>query len=148
MSKIFQAFLSGVFFTFILDFFLFLGIKQHYIDPLEIDVYFNILFVDNQNIYLFLLLSIILGYITLYLSHKISFIVLGTLFLSVTLTLIPAVGFSVAERLLAKKDLTLLTNKFLYKGDIYYDGRKHIYFHDNKLDKTLKIEKIKIKELN
>jgi len=32
MSKIVQAFLTGVFITFIFDFLIFLGIKENYID--------------------------------------------------------------------------------------------------------------------
>ena len=51
MSKLIQALLTGIFITFILDFFIFLGIKQNYIDFYEIDVYYNILFADHQNIF-------------------------------------------------------------------------------------------------
>ena len=50
MSKSVQALLSGLFITFLLDFFLFLGIFQNYIRVHEIDLYYNILFVDNQSI--------------------------------------------------------------------------------------------------
>jgi len=148
MTKVVQALLSGMFFTFILDFFLFLGIKQNYIDTLNIDLYYNILFADNQNIYIFFLLSFLLGYITLYLSNKISLIVLGTLFLLVFSTLIPAVGYSVAEMILMQKDKTIYTEKFIYKGDIYYEGRKDFYIYDKKLEKMLTINKNKIKELH
>ena len=35
MSKVVQAFLSGMFFTFILDFFLFLGVFENYIKAKE-----------------------------------------------------------------------------------------------------------------
>jgi len=52
MSKLIQAFLAGIFFTFFLDFFIFLGILLHYINFYEIDLYYNILFADNQNIFL------------------------------------------------------------------------------------------------
>ena len=55
MNKLFQAFLTGVFFTFILDFFLFLGIFLNYIKYYEIDLYYNILFADHQNIYIYLI---------------------------------------------------------------------------------------------
>jgi hypothetical protein len=148
MIKAVQALLSGVFFTFILDFFLFLGIKENYIDKLEIDLYYNILFADNQNIFIFFFFSILLGYITLYLSHKISLIVVGTLFILTSVTLIPPIGFSVGETMLMQKGKTVYTKKFLYNGDIYYDGRKEIYLYDYKLDKTLKIDKNRIKELH
>jgi hypothetical protein len=148
MSKIVQAFLSGMFFTFILDFFLFLGLQLHYIEALEIDIYYNIFFVDNQNFYLFFFLSLLLGYITLYLSHTISLIVVGTLFILSSATLIEPIGKRVGEELFMQKDMTLYTKRFQYKGDIYYDGRKDIYFYDHRLEKMLKIEKNKIKELH
>jgi len=54
MSKIVQMILSGMFFTFILDFFLFLGVKETYIDSHGIKLYYNILFADNQNIFIFI----------------------------------------------------------------------------------------------
>lgn len=148
MSKLFQALLSGMFFTLILDFFLFLGLQLHYIEELEIDVYYNIFFVDNQNFLLFFFLSILLGYITLYLSNKLSVFVVGILFILSLLTLIPSIGFQTGQMLFMQKDKTLYTNKFKYKGDIYYNGRKQIYFYDYKLEKMLRLEKNKIKELH
>lgn len=146
MSKVFQALLSGIFFTFILDFFLFLGIKQNYIEKLDINLYYNILFADNQNIFIFFIFSAFIGYITLYRTHKISLIILGSLFLLSLSTLINPIGFSLGEMILMEKNKTLQTNKFLYRGDIYYNGRSKIYFYDYKLDKILAIDKTKIKE--
>lgn len=147
MSKAVQALLSGLFFTFILDFFLFLGIKLHYIDAYEIDLYYNILFADNQNIYLWIFFTALLGYVTLYLNNKITLIVMGTLFFFVFTTLIAPVGAAVGEMMFLQKDKTLQTKKFIYTGDIYYDGRKELYFYDKKLEKMLTIDKNKIKEL-
>jgi hypothetical protein len=148
MSKLFQLLLSGMFFTFFLDFFLFLGVYLHYIQALEIDIYYNILFWDAQNFLLFFILALLLGSITLYLSHRVSLFVIGTLFILSLLTLLEPVGFQVGESLFMSKNKTLYTQKFQYKGDIYYEGRKVIYFYDYKLEKLLKIEKTKIKELH
>jgi hypothetical protein len=148
MSKVFQALLSGMFFTFILDFFLFLGIKMNYIDTLNIDLYYNILFADHQNIFLFLIFTIFLGYITLYLSHKISLIVLGSLFLLVFATLLQPIGYFMGEMLLMSKNTTLQTEKFSYTGDLYYAGRTKLYLHDYRLDKIIILDKNKIKEKN
>jgi len=148
MSKLFQALLSGMFFTFILDFFLFLGIFIHYIEPLEIDIYYNILFADNQNFFLFFFLSVALGYTTLYLSNTLNIYLIGTLFLLSSATLIPSIGFQVGEAFFTHKNKTLYTQRFQYKGDIYYEGREDIYFYDHNLTKMLKINKTKIKELH
>ena len=144
MSKMVQAFLSGMFITFILDFFLFLGVFQNYIRTQDIDLYYNILFADNQNIFLVLLMSMFLGYITLYQSKKIALITIGILsFISLT-TLITPIGESVGEILLKEKDISIQMQRFSYKGDILYDGRQTIIFYDYKLDKVLNLEKNKI----
>ncbi len=142
MSKFVLAFLSGIFFTFILDFFVFLGVKLNYIDFYDIDVYYNILFADHQSIIVYGLVSLILGYITIYVdNNKLSAIVLGVFFLIASSTLIPPVGKSVGEMLLAQKNVTLKDKRFTYKGDIYYDGRETITFYDYELQKIITLKK-------
>ena len=147
MSKVVLAFLSGIFFTFILDFFVFLGIKLNYIDFYEIDVYYNILFADHQSIIAYALSTLFLGYITIYIdNNKLSAIVLGVLFFISSLTLIPPVGKSVGAMLLMKKDVTLQDHKYSYRGDIYYDGRDFITFYDYDLDKIITLNKKDLKQ--
>ncbi|OIP54498.1 MAG: hypothetical protein AUK54_06125 [Helicobacteraceae bacterium CG2_30_36_10] len=138
MSKFFQALLTGIFFTFILDFFIFLGIKQNYIDFYDIDVYYNILFADHQNIYIYAIFSLIIGYLIIYINNnKLSAIVVGAMFFVASLTLIPAVGHSLGEMILMKKNVILKTAKYTYQGDIYYRGRSETTFYDYKLQKTI-----------
>jgi len=147
MSKTVQIVLTGALLTFIIDFFLFLGIQLHYINYHEIDLYYNILFADNQNIYLWLFFTPLLGYVTLYLHNKIALIVVGSLFFLSLLTLVPDIGKSVGETIFLQKDKILSTKKFSYRGDLLYSGRKNIYFYDYKLNKTLVFDKNRIKEL-
>lgn len=147
MSKFFQALLSGVFFTFILDFFLFLGIKLHYIDAYEIDVYYNILFADNQNIFLFIVFTVLIGFVTLYTNIKIAIGVVGSLFLFVFLTLIPPFGKMAGEFVLMQKNTTVQTDRFSYHGDILYNGRKDVTLFDYELKKVIILPKEKIKGL-
>ena len=144
MSKIIQAFLSGVFFTFILDFFLFLGIKINYINIYNIDEFYNILFTQHQNIFLFLTLSVIIGYIVIYLKVKSKLVIIGTLFAFVLLTLIEPIGMSVGKMMLMHKNVTLRTDKYIYHGDLLYSGRKKVYFYSKKFNKMLIFEKNKI----
>ena len=142
MSKFVQAFLSGIFFTFILDFFLFLGIKENYIDFYEIDVYYNILFADHQNIFIYALFSIIIGALITYINNnKLSVITLGILFVLVSSTLIPSIGHKVGEMMLMKKDVTYKNAKYTFKGDAYYIGRKNITFYDYELKKIILLDK-------
>lgn len=146
MSKFIQAFLSGIFFTFFMDFFIFLGIKLHYIDFYNIDVYYNILFADHQNIFIYLIISTLIGYLTVYTrNNKIGLAVVGTLFLLSLSTLIKPVGFSVAEAILMTKNITLKENKNSFTGDIYYDGRKQITFYDYRLKKIILLKKKDLK---
>ena len=144
MSKFFQALLSGVFFTFILDFFLFLGIKLHYIDKYEIAVYYNILFADNQNLFVFLALSLFIGFITLYTNIKIALGVVGSLFVLVFLTLVPSFGKIAGDLLLRQTDITLQTKRFTYHGDILYKGRDAVTFFDRDLQKIVILPNEKI----
>lgn len=142
MTKLFQAFLTGIFFTFILDFFLFLGIKQGYIDFYNIDLYYNILFADHQNILIYTLVSAILGFVVIYIdNNKVSFIVIGVLFTLSLSTIIPFVGHSLGEMLLMKKNVVLKDSKHIFYGDIYYDGRTQINFYDNELKKIILLDK-------
>lgn len=142
MSKFFQAFLTGIFFTFILDFFLFLGIKLHYIDFYKIDLYYNILFADHQNIYIYSFIASLLGFVIIYVNNnKISGVILSLLFSIVLLTLVEPIGKSVGEFLLMQKNIILKDAKYTYRGDIYYEGRKNITFYDYELQKVILLEK-------
>ncbi|QOP46066.1 hypothetical protein [Sulfurimonas paralvinellae] len=141
MSKIVQMILSGIFFTFILDFFLFLGIKENYIDAHGIKLYYNILFADNQNIFVFIIFTLIIGYVVMYLSNKTAIIIVSTLFLLSASTLIPPIGSFAGEILFMKKDITMRTDKFSYHGDILYSGRKKVTFYDHELKKVILLDK-------
>lgn len=149
MSKFFQAFLTGIFFTFILDFFIFLGIKLNYIDFYEIDLYYNILFADNQCFILYAVVSAIIGYIVIYLNdNKTSAIVLGILLFVTSLTLVPPVGNKLGEIMLMQKNTTLQDERHTYVGDIYYDGRSRVTFYDYNLKKVINLDKTRLKGKN
>lgn len=142
MSKLVQALFSGMFFTFILDFFLFLGIKLHYIDFYEIDLYYNILFADNQNIFIFTFFSILIGYLVIYIdSNKLKLIVIGSFFIISFSTLIPSIGHGLGEFLLLKKEQKLQNKKHTFIGDTYYNGRDTVVFYDYDLDKMIILQK-------
>jgi len=145
MSKIIQAFFSGIFVTFLLDFFLFLGIQINYIDRYDIDLYYNILFADNQNIFLIIFFTLLVGYCIVYQSTKKSLILVGTLCIISLATLIEPIGYRVGSNILMKKNITLQTKRFSYTGDICYNGRKNISFYDYKLQRIVTLEKNKLK---
>ena len=143
MTKAVQAFLAGVFFTFILDFFLFLGVKLHYIDAYNIDVYYNVLFADHQNLFLYLLFTAVLGYLVIYFDKlKITALVLAGLFGLVLIgTLLPSVGKMAGEIILMQKDQRVHDGRHPYRGDIYYNGRDDIYIFDEELQRLIRFSK-------
>ena len=146
MSKILQALLAGTLFTFILDFFLFLGIKLNYIDTYDIDVYYNILFADHQNIFLYGILSFLFGFLIIYVNHKISISIALFFALLASSTLISPIGHKVGELLLMQKNISFHDDKYTYHGDVYYDGRKTLAFYDYELKKVIILQKNKLKE--
>lgn len=146
MSKVIQALLSGMFFTFFIDFFIFLGILLNYIDFYEIDLYYNILFADNQNIYLFFSVSIIFGYLIMYVkSNKVTVYTIGFVSIIALSTLFHPIGHQLGEYLFMSKNKTLYSEKRSFTGDIYYDGRDKITFYDYKLKKIITLNKKELK---
>ncbi|MDK9693092.1 MAG: hypothetical protein OEL19_02440 [Sulfurimonas sp.] len=142
MSKAIQALLTGMFITFVLDFFLFLGIFLHYTEHYEVGVYYNILFADNQNWYLFFTLSVVLGYIVVYVKNsKISLIPIPLVALFVSLTLFENVGYKAGEAMFMKKNITIKIKRHSYVGDIIYNGREKITFYSYNLKKTVTFDK-------
>jgi hypothetical protein len=128
--------------TFIFDFFLFLGIKLHYIDFYQIPLYYNILFADNQNIYLYFGLSFLFVYIIIYLKNlKFKTTLLVLAFLISLTPLIQPIGYEVGMKMFMQKNTLLKNTKFTFKGDIYYIGRQSIYFYDTELQKMITLQK-------
>jgi hypothetical protein len=147
MSKLIQSILTGMLMTFILDFFIFLGIFLHYIKKNEIDIYYNILFIDHQDMIIYFSLSFILGILVIYINNtKFSFMIIISLAIVSFSSLIPSIGENIGERLLMKKNVTFHNEKYSFHGDMYYNGRKQIVFYDYELKKTIILEKKDIKQ--
>lgn len=142
MTRFVQALLVGAFITFILDFFLFLGIFLNYIHYYEIDVYYNILFWDYQNWYIYGLLSVVLGSFVTYIpNYKLTLGFISFLFALSLLTLIQGIGYNLGEKILMKKDVLYKNSKYTFRGDSYYEGRKQITFYDYELQRIILLDK-------
>jgi len=146
MTKVIQAILSGFLATLVYDYFFFIGLHLHYIQKLEIDVYFNPFFVDNQNILLFGLGVALYGVLIVYVQSKVKYMFLMLSLLISFLPLIPSLGYSIGEKIFMQKNVTLHNKKFTFIGDIYYIGRDKITFYDNELKKVIQLDKNEIKE--
>ena len=146
MKDLLLACLVGAIVTFIFDFFLFLGIKLNYTDFYNIEVYFNTLFADNQNIYIFVFFMFVYGYLTIYSKNvKLIFIIFALSSLFSLSMLTHTVGNAVAKTLFMQTDVVLEYKKRSYRGDIYYSGREKITFYDYKLEKMIQLNKKDIK---
>lgn len=147
MSKFVQAVLVGLLATFVLDFFLFLGIFLNYINFYEIDLYYNILFADNQNWYLFFTLSLLIGSMIMYLkNYRVGLTLVGILFLLVSLTLIEPIGLDIGKKVFMSQKVTIKSGKYSYVGDLIYNGREFIYLYDYKYKKIMKLNKKELHE--
>lgn len=147
MIRFIQAILTGAFFTLIYDFFIFIGIFENYIKKYDIHVYYNILFADHQSFMLFAFSSLILGIVLIFIDNKKLSVILGTTLFMLSLSpMIPAVGESLAKKMLMQENITLHVGKYTYSGDIYYNGRRDLYFFDKELNKILKFNKENIKD--
>ena len=142
MSKLVQALLVGFLITLILDGFVFIGMHVNYINYHEIDLFYKPFFMNNQNIYIFVAISIILGSIVTYINNdKFSAIIIGILFTLSLSTLIAPVGHALGEMMFMTKGVTLKDNKHIYNGNIYYDGKTQIIFFDTDVNKMITINK-------
>jgi len=142
MSRSILALFTGMIIVFIADFFLFLGMKNNYFDLLEIPIYYNTLFADNQNILLYFGLSLVVGFIIIFISNiKLTILVIVLFSIFSISALIPSIGYSYAKMMFMEKNITYHDLRHTFVGDVYYDGRKNIYFYDNDLQRIITLKK-------
>jgi len=145
MSKLVQALLIGLLITLILDAFIFIGMHINYINYYEIELFYKPFFANNQDIYMFGIVSLILGFLITYINNKLSVIILGVLFTLSLSTLIAPIGKSLGEMIFMTKNVTLQDSKFTYNGSIYYNGKTQIIFFDTDVQKIILINKKELK---
>lgn len=146
MIRFSQALLTGIFFTFILDFLFFLGIKLHYLDFHKIPEFYNVLFADHQNILYFIPFVMLIGFVTTYIEgNKTALITLVLLFAAALSTLIPSVGLKAGEMLLQKADARFEDGRYIYKGTLFYEGRQKLYLFDDELGYLITLDKKDLK---
>ncbi len=145
MKKALLALLTGMFITFIMDFFLFLGLKINYFNFYEIDIFYNVLFADNQNFLIFFGLSLLFGSIIIFIANKkLTILLIGILTLISIAPLFNDIGRSLGKIMFMKKNVTYHEAKYSFTGDVYYDGRTTIHFYDNDLGRIIILQKDKL----
>lgn len=142
MYKLATAFITGVLFTFFLDFFYILGLFLNYIRAQDIDIYYNVLFADHQSFFLFFTAAAFFGYLFIYFpSTKIAVALFAFSLALVNLTQIPSIGKSAGEMMFSEKNKIISSGKQTYIGTLVYEGRKRIWFYDDELQEIIIIEK-------
>ncbi len=146
MIRFTQALLSGIFFTFILDFLFILAIKLHYLDYYGIAEFYNVLFAEHQSLLYFLPLVLLIGFVTTYLQNiRIALMVLAVVFAIDLSFFIPSLGERVGAMVLQKPDAHYNDGRYIYKGTLYYEGRDRIVLFDDELQKLITLEKKDLK---
>lgn len=141
-SKLATAFIAGTFFTFFLDFFFILGLFLNYIQAQDIDVYYNILFADHQNIFVFMSGVIVLGYLFVFFKNtKIAALIFGVCFALVNLTQIPSIGKSTGVSMFQVNNKIINEENHQYIGHSVYEGRSTIWFYDDELKNIIEIKR-------
>jgi hypothetical protein len=138
----------GFIFISILDFLYFIGLKLNYFDFYKIDVYFNVLFVDNQNFYILVPLALVVGYMLMYskLAKQFLKIYVIIILLSAT-TLYEPIGKSLGETVFLKDNQRFKFGSTTFSGSTLYEGRTDIYIYREDLAKTIKLYKNEVKNI-
>ncbi len=142
MHLFFNSFFMGIIFVSILDFLCFIGLKINYFDYYGIKEYFNIIFIDNQNFYLLLPISFMLGYLLLYNKFSKFFlkIYISVIIIS-SLSLYQPIGKKFGEFIFKESNKTFKLGSTTFSGDKLYEGRKFIYIYRSNLKKVIKLQK-------
>lgn len=140
--KVINGFVFGLAMVLMIDFLIFIGLKLHYFDALDIKEYFNIYFFDNQPFLLVGMSALILGAAMLYtpLYRWVQGFYLLVLIGSLS-ALYQPVGFSLGEFFFTQKDSHFMVGSQQFKADLLYEGRRYLYIKRDGIDRTIKISK-------
>ncbi|MBL0687453.1 MAG: hypothetical protein JJV94_06485 [Sulfurospirillum sp.] len=148
INRIAGSFFIGALFISILDFLYFIGLKLNYFNFYKIDIYFNVLFYDNQNFYLLAPLSFVVGYILIYSFAAKFFMKIYILVILLFMgALYEPVGKKLGESIFLKKNQQFLFGSTAFNGAILYTGRDNIYIYRKELEKTIKLPIAEVKNI-
>ena len=138
----FNSFLFGVILISLIDFIIFLFLKINFFNALDIDEYFNDIFVQNHNFYMILLATIPVGYLFIYSPIKKLFEKIYLLVIIIaTFGFYPQIGMQIGSYFFLQKEKTITLGSTTFVADILYIGKNHIYLKRAQIEKTIKIEK-------
>jgi len=140
--KIVNGFVLGLALVLLVDFLVFIGLKLHYFDALEIAEYFNIYFFDHQPFVLLGIGALILGVGVLYTPFAKLFWwgYLATLCVS-AFALVEPVGRGLGKTFFLKENQQFQVGSVRFVGDLLYEGRHAIYVKRPDVKHTIRLLK-------
>lgn len=138
--RLIGSFFMGFIFVGVLNFLYFVGLQLNYFDYYNIDVFFNVLFFDNQNFYILLPLSLVVGYLLMHSKFAKLFmkIYIVTILLFLTIFYEP-IGKSIGEAVFKKEAQQYRFGSQTFNGRTLYKGRDYIFILREDLGKTIKL---------
>ncbi len=140
--KIFTSLLFGLLLIMPLDFIIFIGLKKHYFDFYEMNLFFNIYFFDNQPFLLLLAVSLVFGFFLLYTkARKILQLLYIILLLTSFSSLYHPIGNMLGQKFFKKPNINCTLGSQKFKVDLLYEGRKYYFLKRAEIRDTIKIKK-------
>jgi hypothetical protein len=138
---LFNSFLFGVILISLLDFILFLFLKINYFNALNINEYFNDIFVANHNFVILLSLTIPVGYLFIYAPFRkwIEKLYLFCILIAI-LGFVPSIGLEIGKKIFLEPNKTFILGNTTFNGDLLYRGKKFVYIKRPEIEKTIAIE--------
>lgn len=140
IGRLLSSFFMGFLFVGVLNFLFFVGLKLNYFDLYNIDVFFNVMFVDNQNFFILLPLSLLLGYLLMHSPFKtISMKIYIVSILVFMTTFYEPIGKSIGEAIFLEENQNFKYGSSTFSGATLYKGRDDIFIYREELGKTIKL---------
>ena len=142
MNKILSLILIGTLVTFIFDFLIILTAKINYLDFYGIHTYYNQLFFDTQNGFIFFIGILIYGGVfVLFDNIKISMSIFFISFLVVLTFFIPTNGYNIGAYIFKSENHIYKRFGIMKKGDILYENFEKYYIYDKDTENIIVINK-------
>lgn len=132
IALLIRSLFFGSLLVLMLDAIVFIAIKVNYFDYYEITEFYNVIFIDAQNLWLFFGASLLLGYLFFdSVMGKFMQIFYVVLLLGAMVTFYEPLGQTIAHQLFYHEDARLnIDNRHEVMADVYYVGRNYIYFKE------------------
>ncbi len=140
-NRILISFFMGFIAISILDFLFFIGLQLNYFEHYGINIYFNALFAQNQNLYILTPLTLLTGYMLMYNPFAKQFLKLYVIIIILfATTLYQPIGQKAGETIFSKQNQTYQLGSTTFNGSTLYEARGKIYIYRKDLKRTIELD--------